>query len=579
MMQKKVISPSSSGFKFRFGVGLISISVGMISGLSLVTLLSFSGALAGDLFVPLTLACITLAPAVSAICYRYFVTRSESLKLTINANRLETLLKNLPGMAYRCSNETHWPMEFVSDGCFDLCGYHRNELESQSVLWGDFTHPDMINELDDKVRSATKIGQPFEVEYRIINKTGDEKWVWERGRVVDTREDGVAILEGLITDITSRKLTETALVQAEAFAQAVVDSAVEAVITVDNQCNIKSFNLAAQSMFEQPTESFQGKHARILIAADHYAEFDHYFRSCQHQSTPKNRGIELNGFSSSEVAFPIHLIFNPVSTNLQQSFVLLIRDLTEQRTAEKEVREQHDVLAHLERLNTLGEMATGIAHEINQPLTAISMYAQAGLRYLQKENPRLDKLDDVLEKLSLQAHRAGTVIERTQEMTKQRDSHQQVVNCTSVIREVHKLAEIDAHINHYVIELIIDNLLPSAVCDPIQIQQVILNLLRNGMESMNSFGTKAGSKIILQAICYEGGVKISITDCGCGISKQQAKQLYQPFISTKQSGMGLGLSISRSIVASHGSQLDFYNNPLNGATFYFTLPPAEDDEK
>ena len=127
-------------------------------------------------------------------------------------DRLETLLKNLPGMAYRCLNLKHWPMDFVSDGCFELCGYHRHEIESQQVLWGDFTHPDMIDEVDRKVRNATESGQPFEVEYRIIARNGQEKWVWERGRAVDRRSDGVVILEGLITDITDRKLTEAALV-------------------------------------------------------------------------------------------------------------------------------------------------------------------------------------------------------------------------------------------------------------------------------------------------------------------------------------------------------------------------------
>lgn len=578
-MQKQINRPSSTNLKSHFRLVFISIVVGVLSGLFLVTILHLSGALASTYFVPLTFACVALAPVISALCFRHLVSQSKSKQLTINANRLETLLKNLPGMAYRCFNEAHWPMEFVSDGCFELCGYHRHEIESQSVLWGDFTHPDMINEVDEKVRSATRVGEPFEVEYRIISRSGDEKWVWERGRVVDTRDDGVAILEGLITDITSRKLTENALIQAEAFAQAVVESAVEAVITVDSQCNIKSFNQAAQSMFEQSTETLLGKHARILIAPAHYDEFDHYFQLSLNQSSAKSRGIELHGCRAQDVEFPIHLSINQVDSGLDQNFVVLIRDLTEQRAAEKEVREQHDVLAHLERLNTLGEMATGIAHEINQPLTAISMYAQAGLRYLQKEKPRLDKLDDALEKLSLQAHRAGAVIERMQEMTKQQDSHQKVIHCNSMIREVYKLAEIDAHINHYNIELNIDNHLPPVFCDPIQIQQVILNLLRNGMESMNSFGTKAGSKIILQATCFESGVKISITDCGCGVSKQLAKQLYQPFISTKQSGMGLGLSISRSIIVSHGSQLDFYNNQHDGATFYFTLPPAEDDTR
>jgi two-component system sensor kinase FixL len=491
-----------------------------------------------------------------------------------DTNRLETLLENLPGMAYRCFNEAHWPMDFVSDGCFELCGYHRHELESQSVLWGDFTHPDMIDEVDEKVRSATSIGQPFEVEYKIIIKNGHVKWVWERGRVVDTREDGVAILEGLITDITSRKLTETALIQAEAFAQAVVESAVEAVITVDSQCNIESFNQAARTMFEQPAQSLRDMHARILISPRHYSDFDHYFQSRQNNPRTKSQGIELNGYQALNMEFPIHLSVNEVSTAEDHKYVILIRDLTDQRAVEKEVREQHDVLAHFERLNTLGEMATGIAHEINQPLTAISLYAQAGLRFLQQPDNPTCRLQEVLEKLSHQAHRAGAVIERMQEMTKQQDSHREVTSCYTLIEEVYRLAEVEAQTRNFVIVLKHEQNLPEILCDSVQIQQVLLNLLRNGMQSMKSKGCRTGSKIVLQTDLTGDGVKVSIIDTGIGIAAELSSQLYQPFTSTKESGMGMGLSISRSIIAAHGGQLEHVNNKAAGATFYFTLPSA-----
>ena len=195
-------------------------------------------------------------------------------------DRLETLLKNLPGMAYRCLNLKHWPMDFVSDGCFELCGYHRHEIESQQVLWGDFTHPEMIDDVDQKVRSAAKTDQPFEVEYKIITRNGQEKWVWERGRAVDRRSDGVVILEGFITDITDRKLTEAALVRAEAYAQAIVVSALDAVISVDDQGAIESFNQAASLMFGYRSDEVRGRHCRSLSATSFYREFDRYFQRC-----------------------------------------------------------------------------------------------------------------------------------------------------------------------------------------------------------------------------------------------------------------------------------------------------------
>jgi len=425
------------------------------------------------------------------------------------------------------------------------------------------------------VRAATEMGKPFEVEYRIITRKGVEKWVWERGRVVEIRADGVAILEGFITDITDRKLAETALKRAQAYAQAVVESAVEAVITIDREGIIESFNKAAQTMFGIASNDILGTPCRHLFATSYYREFDQHFKQCKDQVTRTSVGGELNGSKIGAEDFPLHLSISEVLDDQERKFVLLIRDLTSQRSAEKEVREQRDLLAHVDRLNTLGEMAAGIAHEINQPLTAISLYAQSSLRFLQAREPRLDRLQDALTRLSQQAHRAGAVIERMQEMTRPGESHQRPVDCESLIREVHSLAEVEAHIRNFIIVLRLDNNLPEVLCDPIQVQQVILNLLRNGMESMKTNHCDPNSMIILQAEKQDESVRISIIDTGIGISGQLQKQLYQPFISNKQSGMGLGLSISRSIIVAHGGKLEFSNNKNNGATFYFNLVEAK----
>jgi len=485
---------------------------------------------------------------------------------------LETLLQNLPGMAYRCLNEKHWPMDFVSDGCFELCGYHRHEIESQQVLWGDFTHPDMIAEVERKVRNAAENDTPFEVEYRIIARNGQEKWVWERGRPIDRRADGIVILEGFIADITDRKLAEAALVRAEAFAQAIVESALDAVISVDDQSSIESFNQAANAMFGYHADEVRGQHCRSLIATSFYREFDRYFQHSRNPSHPLGASLEVNACDNNDNEFPIVLSMREIQDVGETKYVILIRNLTEQRLAQKEVREQRDMLAHVDRLNTLGEMAAGIAHEINQPLTAISMYAQSGLRFLRKQNPPLQRLEDALDKLSQQAHRAGAVIERMQEMTRPHQSHQQVVPADQLLRDIRDLGEVEAQIRNFIIVLRLDDDLPSVNCDSVQIQQVILNLLRNGMESMRTNGCKPGSKIVLQARATPAELRISIIDAGIGVSRKLEKQLYQPFTTSKESGMGLGLTISRSIVAAHGGQIEFSNNKNGGATFSFALP-------
>ena len=465
-------------------------------------------------------------------------------------------------------------MDFVSDGCFALCGYQRHEIESQSVLWGDFTHPDMLDYVDRTVREAADRGEPFEVEYRIIHRDGSEKWVWERGRVVDHRSDGVAILEGFITDITDRKLAEAALVRAEAYAQAIVESAVDAIITVDDQGAIESFNQAASAMFGYRVDEVRGQHCRKLVAIEYYGEFDRFFQRGRRPADEPTAKVELNGSDRQGRKFPIVLSMREIIDVAEHKYVILIRDLTEQRETEREVREQRDMLAHVDRLNTLGEMAAGIAHEINQPLTAISMYAQSSLRFLHRDQPELQRLEDALARLSQQAHRAGAVIERMQEMTRPHQSRQQPIDARRLLNEIRELAEVEAQIRNFIIVLRHDDKLPRVVCDAIQVQQVILNLLRNGMESMRSKGCNPGSKIVLQARRKQDRLRISIIDSGLGIPPDLARMLYQPFTSTKESGMGLGLSISRSIIAAHDSQLEFSNNSGDGATFYFDLAVA-----
>jgi PAS domain S-box-containing protein len=360
---------------------------------------------------------------------------------------LQTLFKNLPGMAYRCVNLDHWPMSFVSEGCEALCGYTSQQLETQQVLWGDFTHRHDVAEVDRQVKSAARKGQPFEVEYRIVPRTGPHKWVWERGRVVDWLDDGTAVLEGFITDITS------------------------------------------------------------------------------------------------------------------------LRD------AQRTVSDQRAQLAHVERLNTLGEMTAAIAHEINQPLTAIAMYSKSAQLLAQQGNQK--QLQEVLEKLAQQSLRAGAVIERMQAMSYQSSHQQDHIDPINLLKEIKDLAEIEAQVHSYTIELQLPHELPSISCDPIQIQQVILNLLRNGMQAMQVNLCSAGSAIVLAAKVVDEQLWIHVRDQGTGIETAMADKLFLAFASNKHTdkaaGMGLGLTIGKAIIEAHGGRLNYSNLRPNGAEFSFNL--------
>ncbi len=243
--------------------------------------------------------------------------------------------------------------------------------------------------------------------------------------------------------------------------------------------------------------------------------------------------------------------------------------------AETEARQHREQLAHMDRLNMLGEMATGIAHEINQPLTAISLFAQAGERLFGgKKN--LDRLPEIFAKLNQHARRASAVMERMQGMARQQEGVKEIVDCNFLVDEIAKLAESEARIRDMTIAVEMEEKLPLVAVDTVQIQQVALNLLRNGMEAMQSVDCRGGKTIWLTTrLRSSGDIEVAVVDTGCGVSAEVEKKLFTPFSTTKDAGMGMGLSISRAIIAAHGGHLDFRNNNTGGATFFFGLPPAD----
>jgi two-component system sensor kinase FixL len=266
----------------------------------------------------------------------------------------------------------------------------------------------------------------------------------------------------------------------------------------------------------------------------------------------------------------------PITDNAGQVVFLVTEshDITEQKMAEEEARHHRDRIAHVSRLSTLGEMAAGIAHEINQPLTAISLFAQAGTRLLEAGN--FEKMNDVCCKLNEHALRASDVVERMQAMARQGESVKEIVDCNELIGTAVKLAESEARIHDIQIEFDKAESLPPISVDQVQIQQVALNLLRNAMEAMLTADCcQAKSVVIHTRALQEDEIEVAVTDCGLGVSDDNKDKLFTPFSTTKKSGMGMGLSISQAIVRAHGGRIDFHNNDARGVTFWFTLPAAK----
>ena len=264
--------------------------------------------------------------------------------------------------------------------------------------------------------------------------------------------------------------------------------------------------------------------------------------------------------------------------------VLVFRDITERlkvqqqlKTAQVELRNQSQHLAHMERLSTMGEMAAGFAHEVNQPLTAIANYASVSRRLLDKGIPEPEKLADTLAKMQAQAIRASEVVERLRQFVRAPKGAHFFRSPNHLISEVLNLAEVDSLNNG--VPIIFDpiNNVADVYIDEVQIQQVALNLLRNAMESMKDVANKQqGVSIVVEPI--DGFIKVSFIDQGVGLEEGAEEQLFHPFYTTKLNGTGIGLSVCASIIQQHGGRIGFERHTDVGTTFYFELPlPVEAD--
>ena len=256
-----------------------------------------------------------------------------------------------------------------------------------------------------------------------------------------------------------------------------------------------------------------------------------------------------------------------------EMIVVQVEDLTERMKAEEEAREHRERLAHVDRLNVMGEMAASIAHEINQPLSAIANYTNAAYRRVSAGRLDGEKLSASLMKIDEQAQRAGEVVRRLRNLVKKRESQRELLDINELVRDSLRLAEVDARIHDVVVETSFTESPSRVLADPVQIEQVILNLLRNAIDAMGMVA-KDESRLMVRTEEHDNFVEVSVCDRGTGITKVHEKHLFEPFFTTKVAGMGMGLSISHSIVSAHGGRFWFTRNPERGVTFRFSLPKA-----
>jgi two-component system sensor kinase FixL len=355
---------------------------------------------------------------------------------------------------------------------------------------------------------------------------------------------------------------------------ALMDAFVEAIIVITADGKIERFNAAAENMFGYKAEEIKGKAVGILMPRPDHEGHANYVDRYLQTGNAKIIGIgrEVQALRRDGSTFVAHLAVGEVGWHGQRRFVGMLRDLTDTKAAEERTLRQHQEMIRASRLTTMGEMAAAMAHELNQPLSAIANYASASLRMLKNGSEGREDVEKALERIDSQAHRAGEIIRRLRNFVRPENINLEGVNIASVIDEIMPLAELDARANNITLTVDMPRDLAEIMADQLQIQQVILNLLRNGVDAMKESAPENRQLTMKVYGPASDEIRIDIIDRGQGVPEGVKDNIFDPFFSTKSDGMGMGLAICQTIVKEHSGRLTFLNNPVIGTTFSISLP-------
>jgi two-component system sensor kinase FixL len=361
------------------------------------------------------------------------------------------------------------------------------------------------------------------------------------------------------------------LAEREAHLRSILETVPDAMIVIDEAGQITSFSTAAERLFQWRADEVIGRNVDMLMPSPYREQHDGYLQ--RYYRTGERRIIGIGrvvvGERKDGTTFPMELAVGEMRGNRGRFFTGFIRDLTERQETEARLQDLQSELVHVSRLTALGEMASALAHELNQPLAAIANYLQGSGDLLEREPVPIDKVRGALGKASDQALRAGEIIRRLRDFVARGETERSVESLSKLIEEASALALVGAKEHGVSVRYAMDPSVDLVLADRVQIQQVVLNLIRNAIDAMEESPTR---RIAISTRAAPGDhVEIEVADTGPGISPEVASQLFQPFVTTKRSGMGVGLSISRTIVEAHGGRLWAESNQDGGATFRFTL--------
>jgi two-component system CheB/CheR fusion protein len=436
--------------------------------------------------------------------------------------------------------------------------------EGRSIT--DFTHSLEYGSLAQDARGL--LCDLASIEREVRSRNGD--WHLLRMRPYRTEENKIDGVVVTLVNIGELRRVRDALREGEARMRAVIDGVADAIVTIDEHGAIQSVNAATTRMFGYSAEELSGRDVDALVASPHdglHAGYlERYMRTGE--SGIMGRTREVNGRRKDGSVFPLELTISEIQHGGERLFIGFARDLSERRQFEARLNRLHS-----NRLDTMADMATALAHEINQPLAAASNYVSAARHMLgAKAESSVPAVDEALEKAASQMLRAGQIISHLREFMGRGEPNKLEQSLHDLIRSACELVTPAAREAEVQVALRLDAAEDAVLADRVQIEQAIVNLSRNAIEAMS--GQEGERKLTISTSLENDMIRTDITDTGTGVSPSAYAELFVPFTSTKATGLGVGLSISRSIIEAHYGSIWAEANPGGGAKFSFTLPLA-----
>ncbi|WP_027546566.1 sensor protein FixL [Bradyrhizobium sp. WSM2254] len=465
-----------------------------------------------------------------------------------------------------------------SDTAQTLLGIAHDQPASYDLFLSRL-RPEDRERVESAVKRVSERGGGFDVSFRVASASNGGQWIRARAGLIRDEAGTARHLSGIFLDIDEEKQVEEALRTRETHLRSILHTIPDAMIVIDGHGIIQLFSTAAERLFGWSELEAIGQNVNILMPEPDRSRHDSYISRYRTTSDPHIIGIGriVTGKRRDGTTFPMHLSIGEMQSGGEPYFTGFVRDLTEHQQTQARLQELQSELVHVSRLSAMGEMASALAHELNQPLAAISNYMKGSRRLLASSvDPNMPKVESALDRAAEQALRAGQIIRRLRDFVARGESEKRVESLSKLIEEAGALGLAGAREQNVQLRFSLDPGADLVLADRVQIQQVLVNLFRNALEAMAQSPRR--ELVVTNTPVADDMIEVEVSDTGTGFQDDVIPNLFQTFFTTKDTGMGVGLSISRSIIEAHGGRMWAESNASGGATFRFTLPAADESD-